>query len=53
MKCNFLNMRLVFLIYTKIKECCRFFVFDGAKGTLYNGNGYGKTGFGLAVLESA
>ena len=29
------------------------FVFDHAGGRymLYNGNGYGKTGFGLAVLE--
>lgn len=29
------------------------FVFDhkGARYMLYNGNGYGKTGFGLAVLE--
>lgn len=31
------------------------FVFDhdGQRYMLYNGNGYGKTGFGLAVLESA
>lgn len=29
------------------------FVFDheGRRYMLYNGNGYGKTGFGLAVLE--
>ena len=29
-------------------------VFDhaGMRYMLYNGNGYGKTGFGLAVLES-
>ena len=29
------------------------FVFDhdGSRYMLYNGNGYGKTGFGLAVLE--
>jgi len=28
-------------------------VFDyrGAKYMLYNGNGYGRTGFGIAVLE--
>lgn len=34
---------------------CYPFVFDhaGARYMLYNGNGYGKTGFGLAVLESA
>ena len=31
------------------------FVFDhkGSRYMLYNGNGYGKTGFGLAVLEEA
>ncbi|BAO87307.1 hypothetical protein [Caballeronia cordobensis] len=31
------------------------FVFDhaGARYMLYNGNGYGKTGFGLAVLEQS
>jgi len=31
------------------------FVFDhaGQRYMLYNGNGYGKTGFGLAVLEHA
>jgi hypothetical protein len=30
-------------------------VFDhkGARYMLYAGNGYGRTGFGLAVLESA
>ena len=30
------------------------FVFDhkGERYMLYNGNGYGKTGFGLAVLEN-
>ena len=30
-------------------------VFDhaGARYLLYNGNGYGKTGFGLALLEAA
>jgi hypothetical protein len=30
------------------------FVFDhkGERFMLYNGNGYGKTGFGLAVLDS-
>jgi hypothetical protein len=29
------------------------FVFDhnGARYMLYNGNGYGKTGFGLAVID--
>jgi hypothetical protein len=29
------------------------FIFDhdGQRYMLYNGNGYGKTGFGLAVLE--
>jgi len=33
---------------------CYPFVFDhkGKKYMLYNGNGYGKTGFGLAVLEN-
>ncbi|MGL4191291.1 MAG: hypothetical protein ACRCRU_01735 [Vibrio sp.] len=33
---------------------CYPFVFDhnGTRYMLYNGNGYGKTGFGLAVLES-
>jgi len=31
------------------------FVFDhnGSRYMLYNGNGYGKTGFGLAVLEGS
>jgi hypothetical protein len=31
------------------------FVFDhdGTRFMLYNGNGYGKAGFGLAVLEGA
>jgi hypothetical protein len=31
------------------------FVFDhaGARYMLYNGNGYGKSGFGIAVLEGA
>jgi hypothetical protein len=31
------------------------FVFEhkGMRYMLYNGNGYGKTGFGLAILESA
>jgi len=34
---------------------CYPFLFDygGARFMLYNGNGYGKTGFGLAVMESA
>lgn len=34
---------------------CYPFVFDhkGRRYMLYNGNGYGKTGFGLAVLENA
>ena len=32
---------------------CYPYVFDhkGKRYMLYNGNGYGKTGFGLAVLE--
>ena len=34
---------------------CYPYVFDhkGKRYMLYNGNGYGKTGFGLAVLEDA
>jgi hypothetical protein len=33
-------------------EYANVFDYDGQRFMLYNGNGYGKTGFGLAVLES-
>lgn len=37
---------------TVMQEYCSTYVFDGIRYLIYNGNGFGETGFGYAVLDA-